>query len=357
MEEYLTREGRTLSEHTIKSYRVTLQQATKMLKDKAVSKTTRNDIENILWINKDSFFGRGLKPSVVNARRDHLKTFLRWCRVQGYIREDITYRLRALPEQPVVRRQFDAKLLLDALDAAPNPRDRALLALGTFTGCRLSEIKAFRLRDLDLKSWVISGIIIKTHKTYSAKMCPELRVEIQTWLTKYAHELGFISAEALVAHAKKNNLKWHLVPRMSRPILGGFRTIRTDTRTLIPDEPIENVYHMLRVVFDRVGIDEDERRGLGFHALRRSAARHMYEVACRSEKNKDRAMRMVQLYLDHSTMAVTEKYVGITVEKAMLNEMLEETPLLGEAYAERYGAATSDNVLQFRRKDGEEEAV
>ena len=61
--------------------------------------------------------------------------------------------------------------------------------------------------------------------------------------------------------------------------------------------------------------------GEGSHTLRRSGARALFDRL--AESGYDRSLRIVQSMLHHSSVTITEKYIGVTPDQRSRDEIIK----------------------------------
>lgn len=147
-----------------------------------------------------------------------------------------------------------------------NARDRMLFLTGIHTGLRISDILKLRVRD-------VQGTHIRIKEKKTGKMIrrlinPTLRRE----LNKYIDGKN----GRVVLFPSRNGV--------NKPL----------TRS--------GAYKMLRRAAAEVGIDE-----IGTHTMRKTFGYHMYL--------KDGKLGRLQMLLNHSSEAVTMRYIGITQDE------------------------------------------
>lgn len=278
--------------------------------------------------------GVPLAASTFNAERGRIAAFLNWAVDEGYMqvsplrgverrRVGTRERLRLSPEQ-----------MIDLIERTEYPRDRMLLSLGCNTGLRAHALAALRVGDVDLDRGYIRSYSSKTdnHKLHPITL--ELDRELRTWLTYYQNECGPLDPG------------WYLTParwRLGRAApVGGFEGSVTVLR---PTEPVGRPIRVVHQALERIGLDSE---GAGFHTLRRSSGRAVFEAAVAD--GDARAIHVAREFLDHSNAAMTELYIGTNHEKQRLEETLK-----GRAFLTRKAPDTTKVISldeMRRRKRG-----
>ena len=173
-----------------------------------------------------------------------------------------------------------------------NYRDLLLFVLGINTGLRISDILA-----LKWKSFISGGgRLLKAGDQLNV-------VEIKTKKVK-SFVINRSVAEALkLYHDSLANVN------PDDPV---FSSRKTDDGSLQPITRIA-AWQMLNRYADMVGLDE----GIGTHTLRKTFGYHLYK--------KGVALEYIQKMLNHSSPAITLRYIGITQEQ--LNDIYVELNL------------------------------
>lgn len=283
---------------------------------------------------------QGLKSSTINLHRNNLTHFFRWCQSRRYVTATVSPMdgIRPLKVMPREMLRVPAGRFGHLLDCARHPRDRAVVALALYTFLRQSEIGPLKIGDVDLEDGYLNATIEKTSQRDPMPISVELDRELRSWLTTYSKLVG--------ASLDPN---WFLVPVRSRPRFegvkgGGFR--RTDEyETLDPTRRLARLEGIAQGTLERAGYPirnlDDSSRHVGMHTLRRSGARARYDW--RVEEGYDGALREVQAMLHHSSTAMTERYLGITLDIKRRNESIR-----GQAMFPQADTATIPSLLDRR---------
>lgn len=150
-------------------------------------------------------------------------------------------------------------------------------------------------------------------------ICAELDAELRLWLTRYAEQVGPL---------RPNHF---LLPR--RQSVG---TVHNDAgrivgheMTYFPEDRVRSLGRVVRPVLEQAGfpvVDHAGRSaGEGAHTLRRSGARALFDQW--ANHGYDNALRMVQSMLHHSSIAQTERYIGVTADRRSRDELLRGKPM------------------------------
>ncbi|ADU48788.1 tyrosine recombinase XerC [Intrasporangium calvum] len=223
----------------------------------------------------------GAARSTIARRAAAARTFLKWASRSGRIETDPSLRLvaprrsRTLPD---VLKQREASAMLDvaavrADDADPiHVRDRAVLELLYASGIRVGELVSLDLDDLDLRERTVR-VMGKGAKERVVPFGVPAASALQEWLAARRLLVG---------------------PRSGPALFLGRRGARVDPR---------QVRSLVHEVLSHLPDAPD----LGPHGLRHSAATHLLEGGA--------DLRMVQEVLGHASLATTQIYTHVSVER------------------------------------------
>lgn len=266
------------------------------------------------------FSNREWTQGTRNNYLQHINNFMKWCRVQRYMPYDYNPAAHWQARRVIRRNKTWLTLpVLEALVMGAGPRDRAFMAVGIFTFLRSSEIITLKIRDIDFQNDEIDVYRIKTKQEDRMPMCAELRAEMVLWLTHYREQCGTLDHE------------WLLVPAQGpQPMTGvpGARRLTKKEGTFPPLKPttvISAPFLIVRRHMRRLGLEV--KKGDGCHILRRSGARNLFEEL--RSQGHDGAARRTQSMLGHSSVVITEGYLGIDYERRKRNQSLAGKPMFG----------------------------
>ena len=225
---------------------------------------------------------RGRARSTLARRTSAARAFTAFLAERGLAESDAAAQLaRPRPHRvlPAVLRQDQAEQLLDrsgeaAATAEPRAlRDHAVLELLYATGIRVGELVGLDLDDLDLERRVVR-VIGKGDKERSVPLGLPAERAVRRWLADgRPHLLGRHSGPALFLGSRGGRLDQRAV-----------RTLVHERLAEVPDAA-----------------------DLGPHGLRHSAATHLLEGGA--------DLRSVQELLGHATLATTQIYTHVSVER------------------------------------------
>lgn len=288
------------------SQRSLLYRLAKSANDCQVQSLTPEHIETF-------FYGpEGLRHSCARSTLgryyQEVKAFLTWCHRRGWcgpadnLVDGVTHTSTRVRRN---RLRLSEGQMWAMVEAAPNPRDRAMLVFAMHTGTRISEIQGARVRDVNFSTGEVSVRIIKTHEEDIMSMSPILEKYLREWLTVY-HEL---------ANPAPND---YLFPAAGNPGFVNGMPPDWHERGLNSGNRINNPVKIIREMAARANVDLES--GDGWHTIRRSVARIFFDKA--SHLGHDAALRMTSAFLHHKNTSTTEIYLGLELEKVKRDEIM-----------------------------------
>lgn len=260
---------------------------------------------------------RANAPATYNRYRSALVSFFDFCVARGYAGRNPA---RALPTRKVAEQghlMLTPPQMLEMLEGA-NPVERIALALGMNTALRGSDIMALKIKDVSLTTLTLRTMIQKTGGYDEKPITAQLANELKLWFAFYFKNGG-----------PGNPDEWFLVPsyvvgpRLEPVGMLGDITVespRLGVTTLRPTSPLTHPHRIVQRAIERV-LPGTPTLGEGFHTLRRSAARALFEKL-RAEASYDHALMVVKEFLNHKSTEQTQRYLGINHERAIRDEML-----------------------------------
>jgi integrase/recombinase XerC len=276
------RSERGRSEHTTRAYLGDLRSLLAFLQDECgttdLAAVRLRDLR--AWL---AAMGAGGAARATIARRAaSARSFLGWATRTGRIPADPSLRLvapRRAARLPEVLKQADAAALLQVAAAASDDqdplhlRDRAALELLYASGIRVGELVALDVDDVDLAGGVVR-VLGKGSKERTVPFGAPAREAVYAWLQLGRPQLTTDDSGPAL-----------LLGRRGRR--ADARQVRTALHTLlrhVPDAP-----------------------DMGPHGLRHSAATHLLEGGA--------DLRMVQELLGHASLATTQIYTHVSVDR------------------------------------------
>lgn len=254
-----------------------------------------------------------------SMRNDYhrLSTFFAWARSTGRMANDRDP-LRGRRKPKIIKRErsrVDISKFPALLDAAGqrDPRDRAALALLLYTLCRDAELTTLRIGDVDLDAGYIHVRIHKTYEEDRIPICAELDEELRAWLRIYTESVGGLSKEFFVLPA-----------RQTGPVFDNGMIVDAVLVGYVPDKATQRLSKIVNPALEKIDFATRDERGKplmeGAHTIRRSGARALFDQLVAN--GYDRALRIVQSLLHHSSVTTTEKYIGVTADRRSRDEII-----------------------------------
>lgn len=256
-------------------------------------------------------------PGTMNRARTHLSTFFAWCRARGYMQTDNdpllgSRKIRVPPRDRIIIPQEEFQTFIEGIE---DPRSRICVALGLYLFVRVSEIEVLRWQDLNLQTSVAQVFRPKTVTLDDLPICEELDKEIRRWRLAYANKVG---------EAPKPG--WFLVPALpnggNRKGLKGKKGFQVTEEMPYLVTKRSNVAYAMRTELERAGYYKPYEGG---HTLRRSGAIALYNEL--SSVGHDRAIRICQAMLGHSSVQTTEIYLRLDLDRKVRNDLLAGRPM------------------------------
>ena len=224
----------------------------------------------------------GAARTTLARRAAAARTFLRWATRTGLIDSDPSLRLSAPKRDrtlPGVLRQEEAAGLLDLAGVAADDgdpvhqRDRAVLELLYASGIRVGELTGLDLDDTDLAARTVR-VLGKGAKERTVPFGVPAARALRTWLDQGRPALVTAQSGPALFLGRRGR---RVDPRQVRSAVHGLLAH-------LPDAP-----------------------DLGPHGLRHSAATHLLEGGA--------DLRMVQELLGHASLATTQIYTHVSVDR------------------------------------------
>lgn len=275
-------------------------------------------VRNVKPHHIDGFFAhelaRGISPGTLNTASVALRSLWKYAGQRRYLPSgvDPMAHRRAFKYQPRVPRRLSASEFPALLDACEHPRDRITVALAMYLLIRQSEIKPLTLASVDLNHGEMTVWLEKIKKYDVMPISSELDRELRRWLTWYGEHCGPLMDN------------WHLVPAKGRPMLNGTGAPDPMLSPIDPTKPYGEPHDAVGRALRALGYGASNGDGVahrdGIHTLRRSSARAMFDRLL--EDGYDGAGRVVQSLLHHSTFEMTERYLGIELDKKRRDDII-----------------------------------
>ena len=271
-----------------------------------------------------------------NDERARVKAFVEWAIDENLLTSNP---IRGIDRRRVGQRErlrLTPTEMIDLIEACEHPRDRVLVSIACNTGLRSHALSTLKVGDVDLDNGFLRSYSSKTDNQKLHPITLDLDIELRRWFKHYQDECGPLQPD------------WYLAParwRLGR--VGPTGSFDGSISVLRPTEPVGRPLRAVHQALEAIGLDE---KGAGFHTLRRSSGRAVFEAAVAD--GDPRAIHLAREHLDHSSVMLTESYIGTTHEKQKLNETLK-----GRAFLTKQSADTASVVVSLaearRRRRGE----
>lgn len=281
--------------------------------------------------------GARLTRQATSLKNDHgvLVRFFKWARHTGRMPVETDPMFGRRQPKAIKRERnripvHDFPRLLDAAEKR-DPRDRALIAVLLYTLMRDGEITDLRVRDYDPQGLWLTARIHKSKLEDRIPVSLELAEEMNRWLRYYSTAVGGLAPGYLLIPA-----------RGVHPIHNAQGRIEKHLSFYKPEKQIRAGGRIITPILEQIGfpvVDENGKKcGEGSHTIRRSGARALFDQLVGS--GYDHALRIVQSLLHHSSMQMTEHYLGITADRRSRDDILRGKQMY---------TVTEDNVVQLAR--------
>ena len=259
---------------------------------------------------------KGQKPNTVNSRMNQLRAFSKWAVTHRYIPTSFVGTVRALPVQEKSRMRVHVNDFPRLLDAADRPDRRVLIALGLYLFLRGGEINTLRVGDVDLDNNTIDVMVHKTRGFHEMPVSGELHAELVRWFAEYEKDIG-----------RPLRATDYLIPAHV-PV--GPREVPRETGRYNPEKrqllPYQHVQRTLEKAGYPVRDLDGKLLGEGVHTLRRSGARALFDALVEGRVGgpaaRDDALRLVMTMLHHSSIQITEHYLGLEADRIKLDKAI-----------------------------------
>ncbi len=169
----LSREAMNVTERTLGFYKFTLS--------RIISFLSVQDVQTVACLRAYHFRvilkqlrDSGVSDSYLHQHARVSKTFLRFCRMEGYIEEEINFEMPKIASKHL--RVLDIDEIRQILACCESPRDKLLITFFVDTGVRLSELCSLNWSDINVengsvvvregkgKKFRVIGVGIKTRR-------------------------------------------------------------------------------------------------------------------------------------------------------------------------------------------------
>lgn len=241
-----------------------------------------------------------------NMRLAIYKGFFAWCRSRAYLHRDVDpafgWRYQHVTEQPQLHipHQEWPKLFGACMD----PVETIALATGLYLFLRGSEQRHIQLKHVHLDDGELEIYRPKVRRWDVMPICLELDGYLRQQLTWMASQVNLEPEHYLIPT--------RFAPRQAQG------TFTAGSGPLNPSKPFCRPYSTVQGPLGRAGYPT---AGQGEHTLRRSGARAYFDHLVSS--GWDGALKRVQSMLGHKHAAMTERYLGLDLERSQRNQALK----------------------------------
>ena len=271
-------------------------------------------------------------PYTQNQDRSVLRSLGKWLVQNRVLIHDPAAHLTTVKyvrEERITELSLSRSEALSLLDVAGkrHPRDRIMVALGLYTAMRESELRELRVGDVALdEGFVDFGRQKAGGDRMKMPILPQLAEEIREWLTWYAAWYGPLDADM------------YMIPPRKTGACGRGAMVRADR--FWPVNPWRKSGRLavdIKVLLERIG--KRAAPGQGSHILRRTWGRMMVDAGV--------PIREIQAGYGHSSVTMTEQYLGITPQEEALKARFADPEFQQRVWGHTH---TGDNVVAFRSR-------
>lgn len=275
----------------------------------------------------------GKKPATVNSRMSQLSAFSKWLTAHRLVSNSFTGTTRMIPVPRKAKLRIPVTDFQRLLDAAERPDRRMILALGLFLFLRGGEIRTLKVGDVRLDDGEVDVVIHKTNDVDEMPIPWELDQEIRRWFITYAEDIGRpLHRSDYLVPAHRRFPGW-----LPRPEKGNYQPERMVLR------PFDHIQSILNATGYPILTEDGKKAGEGVHTLRRSGARAMFDALVEGRIGdpmaRDDALRQVMAALHHSSVTITQHYIGLEADRQKRNRTMKGVRFLPE----------TANVIELRK--------
>ena len=292
--------ARGLQPTTARTYRSALTTLVRDVGNIEVARLTARHLDQ-------SFAKHNWQASSRNSRLAQYKGFFSWCRARGYMHRDsdpaFGWRNVRVPQEDRLR--IPASEWGRLFAACEHPQERIVLATGLYLFLRASEQKGLQLKHINLNDGEILVRRTKTKQTDFMPISSELDSCIREHLVYMSEHCTPDPEHYLIG------MRYGLGKNQHNQFIKG-------TGKLDPTRPLSRPHATVQRVLQRAGYPHF---GEGQHTLRRSGARAYFDSLV--DLGYDGALRRVQSMLGHSSAVMSERYLGLNLDRQQRNTDLK----------------------------------
>lgn len=283
---------------------------------------------------QDWFYGpkgimaKGASPSTHNNMLIKVRGLFTFAHARGYCKSQLITPYNGFVRQKYIpgdKYRPNPWVLQEMLDSAEDPMHRFFMALAINTLGRSSELTRLTVGDIDLEAGFISYTVYKTKQTDRFPITADLDAEIRRWVEIYA--------KGIHRPLHDDDL---LVPSRVAGRVGRMKPWRHNKVPVFeyeyrPDLPLAKPHRIVQKALIATG--RDAVRGEGTHTIRRAMARALFDRLT-IDKGYEGALETVSAMLHHTSVTMTERYLGVEARKMKRNAVLKGQPLLSDMVKE-----------------------
>jgi integrase len=291
--------------------------------DPQMVNVTGKHVQDYLY-GKHGLLNSGCAEGTYNNHLEKLRGLFVYAHARGYARSQLitTYNgFNRLKNPARERFQPAPAQIAEMMDSADDPRDRFFVALAVNTMGRAGELTTLRVGDMNMDNRRVTYTVYKTKQQDMIPMTVDLHEELTVWLRHYALSIGrplhdddyLIPAKVAGRIGRMQELKVNRIPRFAYE----YR----------PDLPLTHAHRVVQQLLLATG--RDDVKGEGIHTLRRGMARATFDMLAKKE-GFEGALETVSAILHHSSVTMTETYLGVQARRMKRDKVLQDQPLLSE---------------------------
>lgn len=322
--------ARRKSANTIRAYRNALLPLIQTTGDIYVCNLTADHVER--HFTKHSHWG----ASTRNTKLQQIGMFLKWCDNRGYKAKDVDllWGWDNVKVPSIDRTRIPQHEWVRLFNACEHPTDTATVAVGLYLFLRVSEARALKVGDVHLDRGTVSVFRTKTQEFDEMPMSSELEAILRDYLSWYSSHMqsrgrAVEPSYVLLPPRATSDQEWLRDAAFEAPL----RVTQMHSALGL----------RIKKVIERAGYEMSEQEkpgGWGGHVLRRSGARALFDELV--TQGYDGALKTVQAMLGHKNSIMTERYLGLSLDKEKRNTLISGRPM--------FKNPASQNVITLRRE-------
>lgn len=282
---------------------------------------------------------KNMAEAAFNQNRTRINTFYTFVLRRGWVKVDWLANVHSKRVPPTERTRLTPRELIDLPSFTGSERNRAMLTTACNCPGRASELVNIQIKDVRLDRGEIVLRVKKSNLVREMPISQELDAAMRRWLTHYTEAVGPLTEDLYLFPSRGPRSPIWEIDQDGRNLMVGHSEAK-----LRPTRPMSHPEHVVHEALSAAGFPVLYE---GFHTIRRSVARAYYDSLC--AQGHDYALRTVMTLLNHSQSSTTERYIGVSTEKALIYKSIRGQSFLGAMVSDK-------NVLrldQHRRAGGD----